>query len=1477
MFWGTSSRVRARAKIVVAALVLGLLAPLAVIATGAGSQSATAVTYNAASVSLKFTQASRVAVVGTGTAVGDIQKYKNVATIDGVAIDAVVRTVALAGVTLSKFDEGSAVATAPPGSTQSVDDLFQSNINGTSGTESMVTFEFSFYEGGTYTGAGSGVPVTLTNVAINSYDIDGNQGVKQFTDFRGFQSYTSYTESSTKGLDVSDKGAGLVRFLSKDGSLNVSATTGSYSFTRVKVNYDQISTLTVRIGELGTGTAYYALDFSAGGMWTTNGTDAVIPTTSPNGFNTAPTTSDITTFYAAQNTGYVFRAADFPYADIDDNAFTAVKVVTLPTAGALEYFDGSGWSPAVAGQSFLTTDLDLGVLRLTPTATGGSFSFQVNDGLVYSTSATLTFTAPANSQAITFPDPGAQAATTHSFASDATADSGLTPTLTSQSTGVCTVSGLTITTATLPSGVTSATCVIVATQAGNATYGRAEAVTRQFVVTSLLAQTITFADPADRPFTPSAIASGATTSAPSRTVTLASLTTSVCTVSGLTIVPVKPGLCSIRATQPGDSTYSAASPVTQSFTIFKAVQAITFAQPSTSTLATGSLTVGPTTDASGLTPSLASSTPAVCTVSGFTVTYVAAGICTLTASQAGNSTYAAATDVARSFGILAIATSSLDDGQVGTAHAQTLAVDGAAGGGVWSTPDTLPGGLTLDPSTGEFGGTPTGTFSGTLTFEYTEGGAAASVTLPYTIVASSAKTPQTITLAQPRAQLFSTGSITVAPTTDATGLTPTLTSTTTAVCTVSGVTVTFVTTGVCDLTASEGGDATYDAATDESVSFRIFQISTTTVPAGEVGTDYTHPIVVDGGSNAGYWSTSSTLPDGVDIDPYNGEFFGTPTAPFDGVVTVDYSEAGIYDHVVLHVVIASVPVAQTITFAPITTKALTAHSLVVAPTTDATGLTPTLATSASSICTVSGVTITFVRAGLCSVTASQSGDATYSAAASVNRTFRIIAVTTPSLASGRVGDAYTNGQTLAGAAGGGTFHTASALAGLTMNASTGVISGTPTASGTFPVVVDYLEDGATASKSLVLVVVPASLPAPAPTPGPTASGPITRNAPVIPPTAAPTAKPTPTATATAKPAAKQNTVDLGGDPNSALTGKSIGSLSVEEREQVRRSAGELQSQSLAGYQKGADVQVDVIGAKTVATLAIAADQSIDATAVAQAIRNAAGDDKGAFVTLSAVEPTSRPAIVTTVAIPKDDAAYFTLSRLDEPTALSNIDTTNSKSWVHFAVDITGYKPGTTAYLTMTSSPVVFASSVVGKDGTAHIEGDMALDVLPTGVHRLRVVGDRAIGMVTADANGAVLLTAAQLAEIQKFDQGTDAAVRLSGANASGGEHLAVRIIPLDQQVPWWLLWMLGALVLLLIATRLGRVAERTAGRWVKRVVLVLAGLVPVGVGLLMDVPLLSGIAGAITLAGLVLTFVVPVVRESYDEEYEYEPAYRPAW
>ena len=87
-------------------------------------------------------------------------------------------------------------------------------------------------------------------------------------------------------------------------------------------------------------------------------------------------------------------------------------------------------------------------------------------------------------------------------------------------------------------------------------------------------------------------------------------------------------------------------------------QTITFTRPSDRVLSASTFDVAPISD-SGLVVTVSSTTPSVCTVAGFTVTMLATGTCTLTASQAGNATYAAAPDVTRSFTISPASTTTV--------------------------------------------------------------------------------------------------------------------------------------------------------------------------------------------------------------------------------------------------------------------------------------------------------------------------------------------------------------------------------------------------------------------------------------------------------------------------------------------------------------------------------------------------------------------------------------------------------------------------------------------------------------------------------------------------------------------------------------------------------------------------------------------------------------------------------------------------
>ncbi|CAB4630273.1 unannotated protein [freshwater metagenome] len=601
-----------------------------------------AATVDATGVKLKFDEDATVQIIrqtnsSAGKAVNDIVVYRNVATISGLVIDAVIETLAITnGATVDKFDGGGAVADK---------EVFETDLD-TSGAQS-VTFKFSFYEGGSYTAVNTGTLVTLQNVFINSYDLDTSGGSNQFTQFSGFQSYTLSTNTT---LSVSNPSGNLVQFVNNFSGANYTTTSGAYTKGRVQVKYDYLSTVTIKHGtdNAGSGgTNFYGLEFGVGFPWT-EGSNTISTTSTSNNFNSPPVAGD-DTLNVAPNVARELTKFDFgTYSDPDNNPWANIQITTLPSNGVLEYLSGSTWVPVTLNQIISYSDLDAGKLRYTPNsgATSDSVGFKVGDGLTSSVAAySLAITVVPTAQQITFANPNAKAPS-QTFPSGAVASSGLTVSLVSNTTGICTVSGLDITT------VAVGTCSITSTQPGNSTFAAAIAVTQEFPVSTLTSQTITFNNPGSKS-TGATFASGATASS-GLTVTLTSLTPSICTVSGLSITTLSTaGTCQIRASQAGNGSIAPASNVNQSFLVSApslTSQTITFSPPADQLLSASTLTVAPTAT-SGLTVSLSSSTQSICTVSSFTITFVSAGNCTITASQAGDSTYSAAQNVVRTFAI----------------------------------------------------------------------------------------------------------------------------------------------------------------------------------------------------------------------------------------------------------------------------------------------------------------------------------------------------------------------------------------------------------------------------------------------------------------------------------------------------------------------------------------------------------------------------------------------------------------------------------------------------------------------------------------------------------------------------------------------------------------------------------------------------------------------------------------------------------
>ena len=236
---------------------------------------------------------------------------------------------------------------------------------------------------------------------------------------------------------------------------------------------------------------------------------------------------------------------------------------------------------------------------------------------------------------------------------EAVADSGLPVTVESATPETCSVAdGVLVP---LAPGI----CTVGASQAGDELYAAAPDVqastTIQAAVLAPTPQTITFS-------LPSSIVAGATlaldgTADSGLPVSYVADTPATCSVAAGILTAIAPGPCSVTASQPGDATFAPADNVQATTTIEPqppdpVAQTITFALPS-STLVGSSLVLGGTAD-SGLPVGYASTTPLVCSVSDITLTALAVGTCTVTASQPGDEAYLPAPAVQASMAVEAV-------------------------------------------------------------------------------------------------------------------------------------------------------------------------------------------------------------------------------------------------------------------------------------------------------------------------------------------------------------------------------------------------------------------------------------------------------------------------------------------------------------------------------------------------------------------------------------------------------------------------------------------------------------------------------------------------------------------------------------------------------------------------------------------------------------------------------------------------------
>ena len=652
------------------------------------------------------------------------------------------------------------------------------------------------------------------------------------------------------------------------------------------------------------------------------------------------------------------------------SALAGVTVPLSATASSGLPVSLSSGSPVVCTVSGLTvTTLAAGLCVMTATQDG-------NTDYAAATQVTRSFRVKAT-QTITFTQPGGAAAGV-TVPLSATASSGLPVSFHSATPGVCTVSGKTART------LAAGTCVVTATQGGNAAYVPAADMARSFAVhAGTRPQTIRFRQPppavVGRPVVLSARASS------QLPVSLRSDTRPVCTVSGTTVTAQAAGMCTITASQGGNAAFRPARDVARSLEIQAGPQPqmIHFGTPPAARADSRVPLIATAT--SGLPVAFRSGSLPVCTVSGTTATVRAAGMCTIIASQGGSALFTAAPQAQRSFKVTAgkVAqkiTFAQPEG-AGNDAAVTLTATASSGLPVSFRADTQACAVS--------GATVITVAAGACTVTATQGGNSvygAARNVARTFPVRAGKQPQHISFGPPP---DTPAGVPVTPAAVASsGLPVSLRSGSPAVCMASGTAVIPLAAGTCTITARQGGDTVYAAAPDVTQAFRILagqqaQTITFTPPAASpVGV----PVTLTASTSSGLpVSFSSATPAVCRVSG------ATVTTLAPGTCSITATQGGSPTYAAARetrsLAVQAGRRAQWISFG--IPPAARVGQPVVLTASASSGLPVSFWSATPAVCRVSGATVTTLAPGTCSIAATQGGSPTYAAARAAGWSFPV--------------------------------------------------------------------------------------------------------------------------------------------------------------------------------------------------------------------------------------------------------------------------------------------------------------------------------------------------------------------------------------------------------------------------------------------------------------------------------------------------------
>ena len=502
------------------------------------------------------------------------------------------------------------------------------------------------------------------------------------------------------------------------------------------------------------------------------------------------------------------------------------------------------------------------------------------------------------------------------------------------------------------------------------------------------------ATPAAPVFAPGGMfALSATGGASGNPVVFASSTPAVCTVSGTNVTMQAAGNCALSADQAGNANYLAAPQATLAVTIAPGAQSITgfTANPATPVfVAGGTFSLSATGGASANPVMFGSTTPAVCTVSGSTVTLQAAGVCALTADQAGNADYAPAPQATLAVTI-AQASQSITGFAANPANPVyvaggtfSLSATGGASGNPVVFDSTSPSVCTVG------GSTVTMHAAGACALTADQAGngdysAAPQVMLAVTVGMASQVIGNFV--ATPANPVYAPGAtFTISADGGASGNPVLFTSASPSLCAISGSTVTITGAGPCQIFADQAGDANHTAAPTANFDVIIQQ-------APQAITNFianpASPVFAPGGT-----FTVSATP-GASL---NSVLFGsntptvctlagsTVTMVAAGTCTLTAIQAGNRDYqaspsLTLDVAIGVAAQAITNFTANPATPVFTPNgTFALSATGGASGTAVVFGSTSPAICSVAGSTVTVLAAGNCVLTADQAGNGNYGAA-----------------------------------------------------------------------------------------------------------------------------------------------------------------------------------------------------------------------------------------------------------------------------------------------------------------------------------------------------------------------------------------------------------------------------------------------------------------------------------------------------------------